>query len=284
MHTCFCDGGLANRLNGLLFGIILRNKFRHDWEVSWSPNNWCEARFGTLFSLDLPVNERPLGYFVEHQADYRFLVHENQGGFAAERLVLNSTLTGYDAYLPYLEMQQVCYMNSLIPSWVPFSDVAEALGSLKVQPAIVERVDRFCAENAIDGNVFGLHIRKTDFGDRVDDNELYNLVRNHSSRFFVCTDSAEVSDRFAGLSNCCVFEKSHFPQKFSDDGGWNQWITDAEGRSFPFNIRRSEEAIVEGLVDLLILSCCNPVRASYSTFFQMALMFREANFLAQQQR
>lgn len=283
MHTCFCDGGLANRLNGLIFGIILRNKLKHDWEVSWAPNNWCEARFETLFSLDMPVNDRPLGYFVEHQAEYQFLVHENQGNFDPARVVNNKALETYAAYGEYLERGPVCYMNSLVPPWVPFEDVAEALGSLQVKPEILAIVNRFCADHAIDETVFGLHIRKTDFGDLVNDDELHRLVANHGGRFFVCTDSAEVSQRFAGLENCVVFEKSHFPQKLQDEGGWNHWVTDAEGRQFPFNVRRSEEAIVEALVDLLILSRCNPVRASYSTFFQMAVMFRAAGFLGRQQ-
>jgi hypothetical protein len=123
-----------------------------------------------------------------------------------------------------------------------------------------------------------LHIRKTDFGDKVNDAELFRLVAGSPQRFFVCSDDAEVNARFSQLPNCSVFPKTHFPTKRVKDAAWQAWITDTEGRQFPYNIERSQEATVEGLVDLLILSRTTPVRASHSTFFTMALLFKNTGF------
>ena len=65
MNTVLCDGGLANRLNALLFALILRRKFGHAWQMSWPINNWCGAPFESLFDAPMPVLDTPLSRFRE---------------------------------------------------------------------------------------------------------------------------------------------------------------------------------------------------------------------------
>ena len=57
MNHVLCDGGLCNRLNALIFALILQRKFGplgHDWQIAWPQNNWCGASFGSLFTSPLP--------------------------------------------------------------------------------------------------------------------------------------------------------------------------------------------------------------------------------------
>lgn len=280
MHTCYCDGGLANRLNALLYCLVLRERWRHDWQISWRRNNWCGASFASLFEIDLPVHELSLGHFKEREAEHWFVVHENQGGFDPARVTHHAALGDHAAYRDLLDAHpNVCYIHNLLPGFVTLGDLQPALAALRVRPELLARVEAFCRVQAIDGSVLGLHIRKTDFGDTVNDGELHSLVSRSPNRFFVCSDDPEVTERFARLGNCHVLPKRHYPEKLIADSGWNSWTVDAEGRRFPFNIQRSEEAIVEALLDLLILSRTNPVMASHSTFFRMALIFNKTGYL-----
>lgn len=284
MKTCFCDGGLANRLNGLLFCLVLRNKFGHDWEISWHRNNWCGASFGSLFDIDISVNERSLAYFKQAEDRYWFILHENQGSFDPERVVYHSQLSDYAAYQSLLDQHpDVFYIHNLLPNFVSLEDLQSVLPQLRVKPHLVAAAAAFCRDQAIDESVLGLHIRKTDFGNTVDDNELFKVVSQNTNRFFVCSDDAEVTERFSQLPNCHVLEKQHYPEKLVGSEGWNSWTVDQEGRQFPFNIQRSEEAIVEALLDLLILSRTNPVMASHSTFFRMALIFNKTGYWRMQE-
>ncbi len=284
-NICFCDGGLANRLNALLFALILRHRYGHDWQISWQRNNWCGASFNSLFEIDLPVVERSLSYFKEREGDYWFVVHENQGNFDPSRITFHPTLTDYTAYETLLNRHsKICYLHHLIPSFASLADLQSALAGLRVRPNLVTTVAEYCREHAIDGSVIGLHIRKTDFGNTVDDGELFRLVSQNPNRFFVCSDDAAVTERFSQLKNCHVLEKKHYPEKLIADGGWNSWTVDAEGRQFPFNVQRSEEAIIEALLDLLILSRTTPMMASHSTFFQMALIFNKVGYFDMQEK
>lgn len=279
MNIAFCDGGLSNRLNVLIFAMILRRRFGNTWTIAWPRNSWCGAAFERLFTTDVEVVDKPITHYKKHETDHMFLIHENQGNFDPARVVFNKDFVSYDDYQRFLVMHpSTFYYNSLIPSFASMEDIAAGVGAIRLNEEVRATAVGFCNTSKIDEAVLGLHIRKTDFGDKVNDAELYQLVAASSQRFFVCSDDAEVNDRFGQLSNCSVFQKSHFPRKRDENAAWLSWNTDQEGRLFPFNIERSEEATIEGLVDLLILSRTTPVRASHSTFFNMALLFKHTGF------
>jgi hypothetical protein len=279
MNLAFCDGGLSNRLNVLIFAMILKRKFGHSWAIAWPQNSWCGAAFGRLFSISSEIETQPITYYKAHESDYMFLVHENQGNFDPGRVVFNGSFSTYQDFQRFLDSYpKIFYYNSLIPPFVGIEDIASSLAEVRINDDVRSIATAFCNAMKVDSSVFGLHIRKTDFGDKVDDAELFRLVSASPQRFFVCSDDEEVNYRFSGLPNCSVFKKSYFPQKRIKDAEWLSWNTDQEGRQFPFNIERSEEATVEGLIDLLILSRTTPVRASHSTFFNMALLFKNSGF------
>jgi hypothetical protein len=279
LHMAFCDGGLSNRLNALIFALILRQKFGHRWAAAWPKNTWCGASFDRLFAMDVPVYDYPINYFKEHEKEYLLLMHENQCDFDPARIVSNKELTDYAQYQELLDANpRVLYYNNLFPPFVGFDDMRLGLASLSIEPGVRRRAEAFCAEHRIDANVLGLHIRKTDFGGSVNDDEFFKLAAASDRRFFVCSDDKGVNERFSQLPNCAVFEKTSFPQKAQESGEWLHWNTDAEGRKFPFNIDRSEESVVEGLVDLLILSRTTLVKTSGSTFLTMAGIFRATGF------
>lgn len=278
-HVVFCDGGLSNRLNSLIFCLSLRYKFGHDWKIVWPRNNWCGAAFGSLFDIDLEVVEQDLASFKAMQYDYQLVMHENQASFDEGQMVFQRDLHQFEDYKRLLDAgKPVLYYHNLIPACANTGDLQMGLLQLKIRPEIKLRAESFCQNHQIDDSVLGLHIRKTDFGNSVDDDALYQMVLDNPKRFFVCSDDAEVNRRFGQLENCHVFEKSHFPEKLLAQGDWNSWITDDQGRQFPFNINRSEAATVEALIDLLILSRCTLVRTSGSTFFNMAMIFKGTRF------
>ena len=72
-----CDGGLANRLNALLFALILQEKFGHAWRIAWPLNNWCGAPLEALFEAPFPHDDTSLTQ-LRQQGRQRMLMQENQ--------------------------------------------------------------------------------------------------------------------------------------------------------------------------------------------------------------
>lgn len=289
MNHILCDGGLCNRLNALIFGLILERRFGQAWRVSWPRNNWCDAPLQRLFACGLPVDEHPVAHFREGADRFLGALHENQLGFAPERLVFHRDLRSYEDYGRLIERARssgldFVYYNNLVPSFVTDHEVREALAGLKVEARVAARAGEFILRHRIDADTVGLHIRKTDFGDAVDDNALYQQVCGSPRRFFVCSDDAEVNRRFAALPNCSVYEKAALPGKLDADGNWLHWITDTDGRRYPFNVTRSEESVVDGLVDLLVLSQTQAVVTSGSTFLATARLFGRIAYFQPQTR
>lgn len=279
MNHVLCDGGLCNRLNALIFALMLHQRFGQPWSISWPLNNWCGAGFDTLFTSPLPHDERGIEHYREQQEQHLLLMHENQAGFDSARWVPNRTLKGWDDYGHALQRHHsVVYYNNLLPDFVGDGDVRDALSLLGPNAQLAQTASRFIGAQRIDAGVLGLHIRKTDFGDRVDDAALFEQVRASPRRVFVCSDDAAVNARFATLPQCSVFAKQALPQKLHADADWQHSTPDSEGRRFASNMSRSAEAVAEGLVDLLILSQTEIVPTSASTFLAMAQRFGRCGY------
>jgi hypothetical protein len=283
MNHVLCDGGLCNRLNALIFALVLRRRFGHDWQVSWPRNNWCDSPLDRLFTCQLPFDDRPVAHYQAASSRMLGALHENQVGFAPGRFVFHKSLSGYGDYARLIEEARAqsldfVYYNNLLPAFVTDDDVCRALELLQIEPGVAARTQEFVLRHGIDANTIGVHIRKTDFGDAVDDRALFEQVRTSPSRFFVCSDDAEVNQRFAQLPNCAVYEKTALPGKLDAQGAWQHWITDTDGRRYPFNVNRSEAAVVDALVDLLILSKTKPLPTSGSTFLATAKLFGRCRY------
>lgn len=278
-NIIFCDGGLSNRLNTLIFALILKNKFKGDWAISWPVNNWCGAKFDTLFSVDMPVYEHPLAYFKDNEKDYILIMHENQIDFKEDLIKYQKDFNNYQQYENLLCSEKpIIYYHHLIPSFADSNDISEGLSFLKIKPEILVKAYSFCVHNKINESVLGLHIRKTDFGNAVDDEILYKIASNSDHKFFVCSDDAVVNDRFSKLMNCFVFKKKYFPEKMIDHTHWNGATTDDQGRVYNFNINRPAQSVSEALVDLLILSKTTHILTSNSTFLRMSMIFKSINY------
>lgn len=279
-NVVFCDGGLSNRLNTLIFALILKEKFNLNWEISWPINNWCGARFESLFSTSIPVNQNTLISYKEREDLYCLALHENQCHFNEQNINYHTNLNNFEDYHNLLSSEKpIFYYHNLIPQIASIADIKMALNNISVNNEVFIAAKNFCIQHEIDDTVLGLHIRKTDFGNTVNDEELYEIVKKSPKKFFVCSDDQEVNLKFSHLPNCSVFSKKNFPSKMKTGKGWNENTIDDQGREFFFNIERSEASIVEALVDLLILSKTTHLNTSHSTFLKMSMIFKATNFI-----
>lgn len=281
-HIIYCDGGLSNRLNGLLFGLVLARHTGGHWHIAWPRNNWCGAALDDLFHIDRPFDTRNLADFSHEKIDLHYLMHENQLQFHTQRISSSRILQSLDQAVTLVQQQgATLYYNNLLPPFATPSMLCPALAELRLKPDLVCEVAAFADQYQIDERVVGLHIRKTDFGQQIDEEALFLEVSQQSQqRHFVCSDDLAVIDRFASLPNVICRRGDEYPQRLQVDAGWNANIIDDHQRSFPFNITRTAAAIRNGLIDQVILSLTTPRLTSHSTFLSMAMLFKACDYLA----
>jgi len=271
MHQVLCDGGLANRLNTLLVALALKVHTGSAWGIAWPVNNWCGAPFEDLFEPVLPVSRNGLSYFKAQQDRYWQVFHENQIQFDESRITYNKTLPDFESLCNLVRThQRIVYFHHLIPDFVTDEMLKEVAPALKPVARVIEAVRGIATEYSIDSQIIGVHIRKTDFGGAVDEDSLYKTISRANGRFFICSDSNEVLEKFSSLGNCIALPKPSMPRKLDGDGGWNSFILDSEGRTYPFNVDRDRESVFWGLVDLLLLAKTRIMVTSGSSFLALA--------------
>lgn len=270
----YCDGGFGNRFNVLSFGLYLSKKHFYDPIVIWPSNNWCGADFDDLFEMDVPF-ERCRG---ELNFDGTFnLVHENQFGL--------STFTSIHSINDIQDIKNISgnkdilYFNNLIP-WNLVQDsetFKNVIKSIKFKDELINKSNEIIKHSVKGDEFYGIHIRKTDFGERSNLAEinLLNLVKqNKSKKFFICSDDETTENLFLQNENVFRNEKQSYVKKLIN-GDWNNSIVDSNNNQFMFNVDRSKESVMQAIVDLLILSKSTIISPDVgSTFMHTAKLIR----------
>lgn len=280
----FCDGGIGNRINALVSGLALARKLNLSYCIYWPGNNWCQAGFFDIFENEYPVSQLSIKDLRGTLSDAVVLLHD--------QIAANSLGVSFHSAYSYgsiedfsvrnsLTDKKIFYYPALMPPWIPAEEVNADLKKLKFTEHIRNSVADFLHQTL--GKPFhGLHLRRTDLNIGLSDHEVMKLVRAHpDDMFFVCSDDP-LSERLACANPNvrCRQKASHVAKKYQGRA-WLSESVDDDGRSYYGNIFRGRESVIEGVIDLLILSHSQIVGYSGSTFQKMARTFGEVCPLVQ---
>jgi len=264
-----CDGGLGNRIAGLLGGLITADRLGLEPYVSWPWNNWCGAAFDDLFEPDgLPFDSRGVHDLIRSDSDDIFLLHENQTG-----AILKTQMShGRNSELMVQTRDaDVVFYTARVPEHITMQDVLNKLKQIQPRHKLHTRVGKFCGAHQINKNTIGLHLRKTDQM-HLDEDWWYDYVQHKGAnkRYFICSDDRDTEQRFLALPNVIAYPKTHYVEKLID-GPWRQsQVQDRDGRVFPNNIDRPRESVIQAWMDMLILSRTTILHTVKSSFSQTA--------------
>ena len=265
----FCDGGLGNRINSLASGLALARRLGLTYTVHWPINNWCAAPYEKIFANKLNVSNESISQLRGKLDDAIMLLHDeiasNSLGVKFDSAYRFKDVNEF-ASLPELRKNTVFYFPAILPSWIPEELVHSELRFLKFTPHIVKEVKDFIT-NTMPGPFYGLHLRRTDLNVGLIDLEVFNLAKTHpEEHFFVCSDDPQAERLAAGHPNVFRREKKFQIEKKTEDGDWLAQTKDDDGRLYFGNIQRSENAVIEGAIDMLILAHSHIIGYSGSTF------------------
>ena len=262
-----CDGGFGNRFYVLVAGLYLAKSLEYEPIISWPTNNWCGAGLEDLFENVFETWDAVIG---EPPCELR-LLHEDQlkyGGCTNIHQFQNLT-----QLKDYVEGKDFFYFNNLIPFHLitDREDFFNVVRDLRFKKEITELVDEVTGEDSF----IGIHIRKTDFGDRVNEDHLFNMAKDRGERVFICSDDPDTENKFLALPNVFSFDKTSYVEKLVE-GSWNSNIVDDNGNARNFNVNRSKQSVVEAMVDLLCLSKADELIGDHgSTFLATAGILKE---------
>lgn len=280
----FCDGGLGNRINALVSGLAIARYFGLTYCVHWPINNWCAAPFQKIFANRLNVSTESISQLKGLLDDAVMLLHDE--------IASNTLGVKFDSAYRFKNLQDfgelasqkgktIFYYPAVIPNWVPEELTNKELKFLKFDTYIVQEVKEFISQT-MPGPFYGLHLRRTDLNVGLDDSEVFHLTKSHPEAiFFVCSDDPDAERLAAGHPNVYRRVKKFQIEKNTLSGDWLAQTHDDDGRLYYGNIRRNEEAVVEGAIDMLILAHSQIIGFSGSTFQNNAKKLGEVSPIIQ---
>lgn len=229
--------GLGNRLMAVASGLRLVNMGKFDeLRVCWHPSG----------DLDIPIHAIMDGPYVVNDAPAEESVYFNYVGIPNDSKIPLLPQITVEAFHPF----------TFEGDKTPFPKVNQQLGNAL-------RSLTFKADPTLDvSGCVGIHCRRSDYLVSHTDSTAYHRFIDQAfaevvaqqcptGRLFLATDSAETD--------------GHFRRQFGDR------LVTLPKKHYPVMANRPADTVMEGLLDLLLLSRCQKILAdSYSTFSTVA--------------
>ena len=276
----YCDGGFGNRFNALVVGLLIAEVGNFKPVIFWPSTNWCRSLFKNIFKNNYDAFDQDLTYFKNNHEDYAFVMHTNSENLSGEIRhpdSFNSIQEVID-YYNQSNKQKFVYNNSTLPCYCFSDHFRKIIGNLKFTDIITNKTSEFI--KTINSEFTGIHLRNTDFhdNDRSKFDQIELIVKtNPDINYFICSDDKELEKRFTQNNNAFAYSKTKYVEKLTDDGEWRDTVVDDEGKEYSFNVERSDESVIDAMVDLLILSKSTIIQTSESSFLKTALLIQESN-------
>jgi hypothetical protein len=286
------EGGMGNKFGCVHYAlqlakecgknIIINNVRNIHGDVGFydlfSEKNNIEVWENTYTELDkkLPIN-------------IPFLIHKGHFKFNSEREIIFHGGMDHNQIAHYVKNVDTCvYLTD--SNWNYIDLMVQSAKELKINKNVLKKVNKFCLDNKIDKNVLGIHIRTCEWYDDENQkqdaiNSIYQfiqdkIIKNSNVKIFVCSDNERIENNLKSQlpDNIITIEKHHYTKK-SVDAPWRHLVEDVDGRTFPYNVNRTSETVVEGFIDMLILSRTNILTEGSSSFLFFAKVYSKLNEL-----
>ena len=269
----FCDGGIGNRINALISGLALAERFAMHSTVYWPINSWCGAAFEDIFENTLDIRTEALDALAGKFGHAKIMMHDEIGA----QFLKVPFASAYDYQsLEDFELRgfptsgDLFFYPAVIPQWIPDALIHASLQRMQFSAHITQSVREFI-NLTMQRPFHGLHLRRTDLRVGLTDPEVMALVQRYPQEvFFVCSDDPYAEALASAHPHVHARPKAHHVEKKETKSDWISLSKDQEGRLSYGNIQRSREAMIEGTIDLLVLAHSQIVGFSGSTFQRMA--------------
>lgn len=280
----FCDGGLANRINSMISGMVLAERLGRSFRILWPLNNRCEASFDDLFDMRCFVGEHRLIDLVPLSANLILWLHENDVGFAGNIQRLRDLKPVEASQLlesSIGENKTILFSENSILSWLPEEDIRRHVRDLSFHAEFRYQARQILVDKGLYNKscYISVHLRGTDFPQRTPIEEAKNLVKKHTEDiFFICSDEKKIESELSCFPNVFINNKRSFVEKMAD-GPWRFQTKDSDGLPYTSNINRDRDSVKEAVVDLILLAFGRPLATSASSFLGLANLLRKSGWI-----
>lgn len=264
----YCSGGLGNRLLPLSSCFELSDTLGRTVGIVWNKTDSCYASFNSLFKneiVQINLNDLdPEDVSIYSNQDYilgDYNLNKNAALYDLYRKVGTKELSRLDEIYQDEKKYIIVYDNHF---FLNLTNIEKLLSLLEPVTSIVQEVENFSEAKKINKATLGIHARGTDFRTEKLDGYITAIDKfvktNPEINVLFCSDSvkweSKIAKKFPG--NVIVRRKKGYIKKNNIFFDWAD------------NFHRSEDSVIEGIVDIYLLACTNfVIYNKQSTFAQL---------------
>ncbi|NBP57393.1 hypothetical protein EBU71_12830 [bacterium] len=271
----YCDGGFGNRYHSLVSGLFLAKACERDPIVIWPINNYNEASFKDIFETDLLECTDFSGKdWIEKRNPLNIVAWNPWHADVDEQHNCMGIYSPIDSFLKSKQDKDVFFYGGRLCPWVYINALPAIIDTIPFQKSLQDKAQTFIKENFGDENFNGLHVRKTDHPYPLEEDKAIEQINASDIKCFVCSDDPATEKKFIeACPNVRVYPKNSYVEMLIPNGNWGFPVRDSTGHSFPYNVKRGSESVLEAMVDLMILSRSNIINTDHrSTFIRTAIL------------
>lgn len=265
------NGGLGNRVRPLLSAISINNHFKtYVIKVFWSKNRTCDTYYNTLFNENISTIEidevcalKPYIGFIHYNElkSYQNILKQpinNSGIFNVKdkQAIDNLLCNNKNIFIDENDFIQSSFVNTHLYPQIFYSILKED---------ILDKILNIMHTLQLDKSIIGSHLRGTDLLDKNRIDSISNkIINNPSQKYFICSDMEELELNFQNCKHIITYNKKSYVKKLHTNKD-----------EFTGNCLRDEDSVIDALIDMCCLSCCNIENNDYhsypeSTFLEIA--------------
>jgi len=276
----YCDGGFGNRYHSLVSGLFLADACQRKPVVIWPINNYNEAGFYQLFDTSIEECTDFTGKdWLEKLNPLNIVAWNPWHANVDEQHNCMGIYSPIDQFLKNRDDKEVFFYGGRLCPWVFIDALPKIVDQVPLKRELVDQAHNFIKDNFGDRPFNGLHVRKTDHPYPLEEDKFIEQINSDDVKCFVCSDDPETEQKFLNsCPNVRVYSKQHKVEMLVQNGNWGFPILDSTGHSFPYNVKRGAESVLEAMIDLLILSKSNIINTDHrSTFIRTAILLSKDN-------
>jgi len=272
-----CDGGLANRVNCLVNGLLIANLWGLDYELVWPINRYCRASASDLLLLGLQSIDRSKNEYCLDRAT-GIIASDNFLSIRPELSINPSACKSRRRFNRALNIllksceRIIVFYPLPLPQF--YFDARRLTRSLAFTSQLINLASREQSRLGIKPfSYWGLHLRGTDARKKDSYYSFFaRLSRILPGKSLVLTDDPGIIEPFSSMSPRVLTRRGiSLVDRYHKSLEWSEASIDENGQKLPYNVNRNSESVKEAVVDLILLSQSIPIPTSTSTFFELSL-------------
>lgn len=250
-----CGAGLSNRIINLINTMYWAERLDMPFLTYWSQDAACQCSIADIFDSNRCSNVAFINKLQECITQDCNVSHICD---------VKDVQTKQEYYSKY---GSLFFHTWVIPNYIDHARVLNFLKSISIAREIKQSAKEFINSKNINKNTQGILLRGTDgkrYNIKTDDKYYFNyILRNPNTTFFVTSDEQKLWEKFSQLSNVVLYPTRSFVE----------YDSSAE------TVYRNKASVIDGFINMLILSKTNIINATGSSFQRVAQLYSELDII-----